>query len=125
MDGTINERIAALIAALGISRTQFAKSIRLSQPYVSAICSGGKQPSDRTIADICRVYGVSEGWLRDGTGEMYVPRTMRQEVLDLGRELLDAPPGDFRREFLLALADLPPEFWPALRDFMKGCIGSE
>lgn len=122
MSGTINDRIAQVIAAQNITRTKFAEALHLSQPYVSGICTGARQPSDRTILDICRVYGVSELWLREGQGEMYVQRTLRQEILDLARSLSEAPPGDLRRDFLLALADLPPEFWPKLADFMEGIL---
>ena len=66
MSGTINDRIAQVIAAQNITRTKFAEALHLSQPYVSGICTGARQPSDRTILDICRVYGVSELWLREG-----------------------------------------------------------
>jgi transcriptional regulator with XRE-family HTH domain len=122
MANSINDRVAQIISDQGITRTKFADSIHVSVAFISALCSGVKQPSDRTILDICRVYGVSELWLREGQGEMYVQRTLRQEILDLARSLSQAPPGDLRRDFLLALADLPPEFWPKLADFMEGIL---
>ena len=37
---TINERIAYLIKDLGITKTKFAETINLSQPFESAVCSG-------------------------------------------------------------------------------------
>ena len=48
-----------------------------------------------------------------------IRRQPRGAKLDLARSLSEAPPGDLRRDFLLALADLPPEFWPKLADFME------
>ena len=57
---TINQRIDFLIKALGFTKTKFAESLHVSSQFVSSLCSGAKQPSDRTIADICREYGVSE-----------------------------------------------------------------
>ena len=65
---TINDRIALLIKDLGITRSSFADRIRVSRPFVSELCSGVKQPSDRTIADIAREFGVSLAWLEDGEG---------------------------------------------------------
>ena len=106
MADTINSRIAAVLKQSGKTQEEFVVPLHLSRSFIASVCSGVKQPSDRTILDICRVYGVSELWLREGQGEMYVQRTLRQEILDLARSLSEAPPGDLRRDFLLALADL-------------------
>lgn len=122
MADTINSRIAAVLKQSGKTQEEFVVPLHLSRSFIASVCSGVKQPSDRTILDICRVYGISELWLREGQGEMYVQRTLRQEILDLARSLSEAPPGDLRRDFLLALADLPPEFWPKLADFMEGIL---
>ena len=67
----MNERIKKLIDSLGIKKAEFARRLNLSQPFVSELCSGAKGPSDRTIADICREFNVSEIWLRTGEGEMF------------------------------------------------------
>ena len=77
---TINDRIAYLIKDLGITKTKFAETINLSQPFVSAVCSGSKMPSDRTISDICREFNVSLAWLEDGEGEMYVQRSENERM---------------------------------------------
>ena len=105
----INDRIAAVLKHSGLTQEKFAERLNVSRSFIAVLCT----------SDICRVYGVSELWLREGQGETFVPRTLRQEILDLARSLSEAPPGDLRRDFLLALADLPPEFWPKLADFME------
>lgn len=115
----INDRIAAVLKHSGLTQKKFAERLNVSRSFIAVLCTSDRRPSDRTIRDICRVYGVSELWLREGQGETFVPRTLRQEILDLARSLSEAPPGDLRRDFLLALADLPPEFWPKLADFME------
>lgn len=115
----INDRIAAVLKHSGLTQEKFAERLNVSRSFIAVLCTSDRRPSDRTIRDICRVYGVSELWLREGQGETFVPRTLRQEILDLARSLSGAPPGDLRRDFLLALADLPPEFWPKLADFME------
>lgn len=66
---SIGERIAWCIKDSGLTKTEFAKRVNLKQPFVSQLCSGAKNPSDRTIADICREFGISEVWLRTGEGE--------------------------------------------------------
>lgn len=79
---TINERIARCIAITGLTRTAFAKRINLSQPHISKIALGESAPSDRTIADICREFNVSEVWLRTGEGEMFAttPETLAEKL---------------------------------------------
>lgn len=117
--GTISERIAFLIKDQHETRTSFAEKINLSQPFVSGLCSGAKQPSDRTISDICRVFGVSEAWLRDGVGEMYVRRSANEELAILVNDLMSDADESFRKRFVTALLELPPEFWPDFEAFLK------
>lgn len=117
--GTISERIAFLIKDQHETRTSFAEKINLSQPFVSGLCSGAKQPSDRTISDICRVFSVSEAWLRDGVGEMYVRRSANEELAILVNDLMSDADESFRKRFVTALLELPPEFWPDFEAFLK------
>lgn len=67
----IKDRIKLIISDAHVTKTEFGKSINVSQSFVSQLCSGSSKPSDRTISDICRVYHVSELWLRTGRGEMH------------------------------------------------------
>lgn len=76
----MNNRIAEIIVALGMKRIEFAKKLGISSPFVSELCNGTKKASDRTIADICREFSVSEEWLRTGEGEMFVPK--EEDALD-------------------------------------------
>ena len=117
--GTISERIAFLIKDQHETRTSFAEKINLSQPFVSGLCSGAKQPSDRTISDICRVFCVSEAWLRDGVGEMYVRRSANEELAILVNDLMSDADESFRKRFVSLLLALPPESWAAIEDFAK------
>lgn len=66
----MHERIAAARKARRWTQAQLAEAIGLSRNYVWMIENGDRTPPDRTIADICRVLGVNENWLRTGEGEM-------------------------------------------------------
>ena len=116
---TIGDRISLVIKRSGLTKTKFAEQLHLSQPFVSGICSGAKQPSDRTIADICREFNVSEAWLRDGVGDMEVKRTMNQELALMVNDLMTESDESYRKRFVAALLDLPPEFWPELKRFLE------
>ena len=76
----INNRVAEVIKDSKLTKTAFAAKLNISQPTVSQICSGLCGVSDRVISDICRVFNVSETWLRTGEGEMHMPRP-REEVI--------------------------------------------
>ena len=66
----MNERIRQLRNDLHLSQAEFGAKINLSQNYIWMIEKGDRTPSDRTIADIAREFGVSLAWLEDGEGEM-------------------------------------------------------
>ena len=116
---TIGDRISLVIKRSGLTKTEFAEQLHLSQQFISSLCSGAKQPSDRTIADICREFNVSEAWLRDGVGDMEVKRTMNQELALMVNELMTESDESYRKRFVAALLDLPPEFWPELKRFLE------
>ena len=116
---TIGDRISLVIKRSGLTKTKFAEQLHLSQQFISSLCSGAKQPSDRTIADICREFNVSEAWLRDGAGDMEVKRTMNQELALMVNELMTESDESYRKRFVAALLELPPEFWPELKRFLE------
>lgn len=76
----IGERVKELRQALHLTQQEFADRISVKRPTVAQYEIGRNDPADSVISLICREYGVSEEWLRDGTGEMYVPQA--QTVVD-------------------------------------------
>lgn len=122
---TINERLQSLLDALNISKTDFAKKIHVSPAFVSMICSGKSSPSERTIKDICREYGVDEIWLRDGIGEMFRPRTREDEIVEFCADLLGPDATEDQKKFVANLGKLTPEQWSFLYDIIKTLSGDE
>lgn len=59
----------------------FADSLGLSQNFIAQVEMGLKNLSDRTIRDICRIYGVNETWLRTGDGDPYLKVESTTELL--------------------------------------------
>lgn len=107
----MNERIRSLIKALKIKQAEFAQRIGVSRPFVSELCSGAKNPSDRTIADICREFGVNEHWLRTGDGEMLMHLSREEEIMRFAATVVRDPSSEFQRRFVSVLARLTPEQW--------------
>lgn len=120
---TINDRIAFLIADLDIKKSEFAEKIGISPAFVSQICSGVRQPSDRTISDICREFGVFREWLETGKEPKYKQKPsggIEQEIRDiLG---VDDP---FAVAVLSALAKMPPQFWELWREELYKAVEAQ
>lgn len=84
---TISERISWCIADSGLTKTAFAEKLNVSQPFISKLASGASIPSDRTIADICREFNISEEWLRTGNGEPHIKRDEDEEFIKICEEI--------------------------------------
>lgn len=116
---TIGERVKALRKELGLTLEKFANPIGIHRGSLSAIENDKSGVSDRTLLAICREYGVSEEWLRDGVGEMFVPVTRNEKIARFAGELMKDETPDFRRQLVEILADLNDEQWDALADFAE------
>lgn len=116
---TIGERVKTLRKELGLTLEKFANPIGIHRGSLSAIENDKSGMSDRTLLAICREYGVSEKWLRDGDGEMFVPVTRNEKIARFAGELMKDETPDFRRQLVEILADLNDEQWDALADFAE------
>lgn len=68
-----------------LKKTQkdFASDLGLSENFIWQIEKGERTPSDRTISDICRIYGINEDWLRHGLEPMRCARSEEEEIAEL------------------------------------------
>lgn len=107
----LKDRINKIIQRANISKSKFAERLNISQAFVSQMCSGVREPSDRTIVDICREFRIREEWLRTGEGEMEIVDTEREKLQRFFADVLATAP-DERSALISALADLPYDFWP-------------
>ncbi len=106
----LKDRINKVISTAGIKKTDFAKKLKVSQAFISQLCAGTSQPSDRTIADICREFGVNELWLRTGEGEMFRAKTRETEISEYFERVL-SDTDEFQRRFISVLSRLSADEW--------------
>lgn len=109
----VKERILFIISEKKISKTEFAKSIKVSQGFVSQLCSGASSPSDRTIELICQQYGCDEVWLRTGEGEPFRQETTQEAIMRFAVQTVKGS-DEFRKAFVAMMAKLDPEDWQNL-----------
>ena len=74
-----------------MTQAEFAKAIHLSNGYIAELELGRKTVNERIIHLISLTFGVSEVWLKHGTGSMF-PTTPAEKLHQLTRLFNDLPP---------------------------------
>ena len=110
----IYSRISKVRAVSKESQEKFALRLGLSRNFINQVENKKKNVSDRTILDICREYHVNEEWLRNGTGEMFLPSDRKSDIAKLTKQLLDEEDDSFKNRFVSMLANLSVEEWEFL-----------
>jgi transcriptional regulator with XRE-family HTH domain len=70
-DTSINERLKQIRQALQLTQVQFCKGIFLTNGHYASIELGNRRVNERIIKLVTTIYGVSETFLRTGTGDMF------------------------------------------------------
>lgn len=99
----MNDRIRDVRKRQGLTQKAMAEKLGLSENFIFLMERGDRQPSDRTIADICREFGVSEQWLRDGTGEMFMDRSREDQIADIVHRSMQRTPEEARESLIAKL----------------------
>ncbi len=113
----MNERIRSVRAAAGLTQPEFAEKLGLTKNFISLIENGQREPSDRTIRDICRVFGVNEIWLRTGVGEPFTPLSRSEELAAIFERMEVGD--DAKSRLIRAMARMPDEAFPPFVKFVE------
>lgn len=115
----MNKRILELRKKLNLTQTQFGEKIGLKASAILAYEKGYRVVTERSIADICRVYNVSEEWLRTGRGLMFNPPQSTNTELagEIGKLLRSDD--EFTKTLFIRYLKLPPEFKAQFKDFLQ------
>ena len=69
---TLADRMRYLMKALKVKQKDFAKTCGVTENYISLLVTGRRTSiSEPMYRLICQVYGVSETWLKTGSGEPF------------------------------------------------------
>ena len=118
----MKDRLKELRKALNLTQQKFADKLGVKQNTIAQYEMGRNDPSDAVIISICREFGVSEAWLRNGEGEMFIPMTLDEEIASfIGSIQADIEP-TFQKRFISALAKLSPEEWKTIEHIMRNMI---
>ena len=114
----MNERIKEIRTTLGLTQQEFAEKIKVKRNTVATYEMGRSIPSDSAIALICSVFNVNEDWLRNGTGEMFLPISKDDEIAELLSEVLKEGDDTFKHKFVSSLARLDEDGWKKLEELV-------
>lgn len=89
---SIGTRIRELRKSRGLTQKQFADSLGIVQGFLSGIEQGKKPANITLLSAICHRYGVSEEWLRTGSG---IPEDGGGQSVPVGIPLLRTMPPTF------------------------------
>lgn len=120
----MNERIEYIVKHSGLTKAAFAKKLSVSAPYVTMMCSGAAQPSDRTISDICREFGCNEVWLRTGEGEPFQEESRQEAIMRFATQTVKGS-DEFRKSLVYTLSQLDADDWQALSKLFRKLSDSQ
>lgn len=112
----MKERLLKIRKEQKLTQDEFAEKLGLSKNYIWQIEKGERNPSDRTIKDVCRTFRVNYDWLVDGIGDMYQDDDGdAQAIID---SVLQGE-NEFARKTLLAFAKMSEEQWELIKDLVN------
>lgn len=76
----MKNRIKIVRKSQKLTQQKFADALNISKSTVEGYEYGRLNVTDRTIADVCRLYNINEIWLRTGEGEMCSPLEREEEI---------------------------------------------
>ena len=80
LDDTIGSRIIALRKSQSLTQQEFSSRIGCGRSTIGKYETGENAPVAPVITAICREFNVSETWLREGKGEMFLQITPDQKL---------------------------------------------
>lgn len=83
----MRERLKKARKALGLSQTEFAEKLGLTQPAIGFLEQGKTPITEKHIKPICAIFGINELWLTQGVGDMFIKRDEIDEFLDIYKKL--------------------------------------
>lgn len=116
---TQGERVKDARKSLGLTLEKFGERLGVRKNAISAIENGRNSLSDQMLKSISREYGVSEAWLLDGTGDMF----LNEDASSLDAYIRSKDVSPLEAEILNAYFDLDPEIRRAAIEHFRKRLG--
>lgn len=114
---TQGERVKEARKSLNLTLEKFGDHLGVRKTAISKIENGENNLTEQMLKSICREFNVSEEWLRDGTGDMFVNLSRdRQLARFFGEVQIDE---GFKKRFISALSTMTVDEWEFLERKMR------
>lgn len=111
----MKDRLKKLRKELDMTQQEFAEKIGVKQNTVAQYEMGRNEPIDSVFALICREFNVSEEWLRNGTGDMFVELSRDEQLMEWAGGILAGDNSGFKYRFVRMLSNLSEKDWEVLQ----------
>lgn len=118
----MKERLKELRKSLGLTQQEFADRLHIKRTNIGNYEVGVSLPPDSVVALICREFNVSEEWLRNGTGEMFIPMSLDEEIASFIGDIQSDIEENFKKRFISALSKLDEDEWIFIEKFMESVL---
>lgn len=112
----LNKRISKIRKDANMTQDAFAEKLGLTKNFISLIETGKREPSDRTIKDICREFNINYKWLTEGVEPMHeeldVPSMARIDAIMAGED-------SFAKNLFREFAKLDENEWKVLEKIIN------
>ena len=117
----MNTRIKQLRKTLNLTMEEFGKRLGVTRTAISNIESGNRNVTEQMFKSVCREFNVNENWLRTGEGEMFVQRTLDEEITSFIQSIQLEKDDSFKKKFIKMLSSLDEADWTKLETMFKLC----
>lgn len=124
-DAKLKDRLKQLRKTLGLTQQAFADKLGVKRNTVGQWECGINPLTDQTIFSICREFDVNKEWLRTGKGEMFVIRSDEEEIAAFLGDVLSEEGETYKKQLILALANLSDEGWRGIKEFLDAIIAEK
>ena len=119
----MNTRISFVRKNAKLNQQEFATRIGLTKNFISLLETGDRKPSDRTIADICREFGVDRIWLETGAGEPFKPKDRNEQIAAILSSAI-VNNDNARDRLIRAFCQLPDEMFDHAEQILEEIIAN-
>ena len=117
----MNERIKELRKNLKLTMKKFGERIGVSEGAVSNIENGNRNVTEQMFKSVCREFNVSEQWLRNGTGSIFV----KDNNISFDEFLEKNEATDLEIKLAKAYFSLDKEFRHSIMEHLKNFFSDE
>lgn len=122
---SIHERVKTVRKALDMSQTAFGEALGVGIGVIKNIEYAFVEPKEPFLSLICKNFDVNPDWLMHGVGEMFLDKSVEDELQDFLANVVTDDDESIRKRFILALSKLDGDDWKTVEKFLDAFSGAQ